>query len=90
VDFKKISIGLMEKVLESTPTEENCRLRNFFDLYTRHGLSPADMVIDRFYKSGEDPAKWIQSELRFSEEKESLFIDYPCDFSNKSINSFVY
>lgn len=90
VDFKKLAITLMEKALESTPPEEICRLRNFFDLYTRHGLSPADLVIDRFYKAGEDPHDWIQSELRFSEDKESSFIDYPCDFLNKAMNSFVH
>ena len=88
VNFKEMGIRLMELALESLNLEEGCRLSVFFDRYTRHGLSPADAVLERYYAAGEDPLKRIQAELEASREKESTFLNYPCEFPEYYINMY--
>ena len=79
VNFSHFAKKLMEMALESLTLSEGCRLALFFDRYTRHGLSPADLVLERFYSADENPLKWIHKELQSDEEKQSTFINFPCD-----------
>ena len=87
VNFRDIGINLLELALESLTPVEACRLSVFFDRYTRHGLSPADLVLERFYAAGEDTQKWIQMELETSREKEFTFLNFPCQFPETPLNS---
>ena len=86
VNFRDIGINLLELALESLTPVEACRLSVFFDRYTRHGLSPADLVLERYYSAGEDPQKWIQVELEATREKESTFLNFPCQFPENPVN----
>ena len=79
INFSHFAKKLMEMALESLTLSEGCRLALFFDRYTRHGLSPADLVLERFYSADENPLKWIHKELQSDEEKQSSFINFPCD-----------
>jgi hypothetical protein len=58
----------------------------FFDRYTRHGISPADRVLERFFAADENPWKWFQIELDAEEEKQNSFINYPCKHSENLIS----
>ena len=79
VNFSHFAKKLMEMALESLTLSEGCRLALFFDRYTRHGLSPADLVLERFYSADENPLKWIHKELQSDEEKQISFINFSCD-----------
>ena len=79
VNFSHFAKKLMEMALESLTLSEGCRLALFFDRYTRHGFSPADLVLERYYSADENPLKWIHKELQSDEEKQSSFINFPCD-----------
>ena len=86
VKFRKFAVKLMEMALESMNLSEGCRLSVFFDRYTRHGISPADRVLERFYAADENPWKWFQIELEAEEEKQNSFINYPCKHSENLIS----
>ena len=72
--------------LENLNLSEGCALALFFDDYTRHGISPADLVLDRYFSTDKNALKWIDEELRSDEAKQSSFINFPCDFHEKSIS----
>ena len=87
VDFRDLGVQLLEMALESLTPVEACRLSVFFDRYTRHGLSPADIVLERYYFADEGPQKWIQMELEASREKECTFLNFPCQFPEIPVDS---
>ena len=72
--------------LENLNLSEGCALALFFDDYTRHGISPADLVLDRYFSTDKNSLKWIDEELRSDEAKQSSFINLPCDFHEKSFS----
>ena len=86
VNFSKFCKNLVEMALENLNLSEGCALALFFDDYTRHGISPADLVLDRYFSTDKNSLKWINEELRSDEAKQSSFINFPCDFNEKSIS----
>jgi len=90
VNFSKFCKNLVEMALEYLNLSEGCALALFFDNYTRHGLSPADLVLDRYYSADKNALKWINEELKSDEAKQSSFINFPCDFHEKSISRVQY
>ena len=86
VNFSKFCKNLVEMALENLNLSEGCALALFFDDYTRHGISPADLVLDRYFSIDKNALKWINEELRSDEAKQSSFINLPCDFHEKSIS----
>jgi gamma-glutamylcysteine synthetase len=86
VKHKNLAVKMMEMALESMNLSEGCRLSVFFDRYTRHGISPADRVLERFFAADENPWKWFQIELDAEEEKQNSFINYPCKHSENLIS----
>ena len=86
VNFSKFCKNLVEMALENLNLSEGCALALFFDNYIRHGISPADLVLDRYFSKDKNALKWIDEELKSDEAKQSSFINFPCDFHEKSIS----
>ena len=63
VRFNKLAIKIMESALSHMDSGNQANwLEPFFDRYTKQGLSPADLVLERYY-SADSFDSWLSQEL---------------------------
>jgi hypothetical protein len=63
VRFNKFAIKILESALSNMDSVNQANwLEPFFDRYTKQGLSPADLVLER-YQSADSFDRWLTQEL---------------------------